>query len=1064
MIGRMKIARPGLSLEWMTIYLLFLLPVPSSQAQISTASVTGTVEDVTAARIPDANVKLLNTLTGTENDSKTNHSGVFLLSGVIPGEYTLEIDQTGFSPIQVTGLVLRVGESKNFLVRMQVGSVTQTVDVDNVGIGLDSADASVNTVVNREFVANMPLNGRSFEDLITMTPGVVTASPQMSGETFGAQGEFSVNGQQTDANSFSVDGVSADVGASLLTGHRKIATAGSLAGLTAIGTTQSLVSVDALQEFRVLGSTYSTEYGRSPGGQFTLLTRSGTNTVHGSFYNYVRVDTVDASDWYTRYLQADRRTAYHQDDFGGTLGMPLSIPGLYSGTNRSFLFLSYEGLNVEQPSAPVAQFVPSVSLIKEVPAALQPVLNDFPVSFPSHSFPESPTTDLVPFVDSATSYPGTIGATSVRLDHTLSRRLSGFFRYGTTPSNSETGILTSITRVHVATQTATFGVTAQLSPRMSNDVRVGYAASSSTLTTILNNFQYNLLFFIGTKLNSDLGLPTSSASASADAFIQIPGAGASEIKTDQATSSLSQWNVRDTFNVAVEHHLLKVGIDQRNTVSRIAPPALAVESDFFTIEALKQNSASAISITKTNPAAPRFEQFAAFVQDEWQLSKSFTLSPGIRWEFSPPPHGEAGGDAYTALGSIANPTTLTLAPRGIPLWHSGKYNFAPRVGAVWAVNNTRGREVLLRAGAGVFFGTANRPASEAFNAVGFSATHHQVDAPVPITSAQLDFSSEAATPYTNTIVFAFPQHLQLPYSIQWNVALEKSLGEGQTLSLSWLGTDGRRLLQERRIDVRDQNPNFGEVNYFPGQLSSSYQALQLRFQRAISHGLQILGSYGWAHAIDYGSTNPVFPLTRASSDLDVRHNLQTAFTWDLPIQMATGTVGSFMKGWGIDGRVTARTAFPVTPLGNIFSDPATGDRYYSGTDLIPTQPKYIYGPLNPGGRVFNGGPNAADPAFALPSGSSVGDAPRNILRGFGAYQLNLAVRKEFPVYDRIKLQLRLDTFNLFNHPTYGYIDPVLTDLQFGQPTRLLNQSFGSTGSLYEPGGPRSIQLAVRLHF
>ncbi len=1064
MMSKTQVPRYSRAILRMAVLLLTLLPAAYSNAQISLASVTGMVEDTTAARVPDARVKLFNTLTGTENDAKTNRSGAFLISGVIPGEYTLQIEQSGFSAVQLTGLVLRVGDTKSFLFRMQVGAVMQTVNVEDVGIALDSADASVNTVVNREFVANIPLNGRSFQDLITMTPGVITQSPQRAGPSFGAQGDFSVNGQQTDANSFTVDGVSADVGASLLTGHSKVASAGGLAGLTAIGTTQSLVSVDALQEFRVLSSTYSTEYGRSPGGQFTLLTRSGTNKIHGDLYNYVRTDATDAVDWYTGFLDAQRRTAYHQDDFGGTVGAPLTIPGLYSGVDRSFVFVSYEGLNVQQPSAPLVQFVPSDALIRQAPIALQAVLNDYPVHTISPGFPSSANTGLKPFVSTATSYPGTVNAISVRLDHTLSDRFSGFLRYGETPSDSQAGMLTSLTNVHVNTRTITFGLTAQINSLASNDVRAGYASSKSSLKTTLDNYYYSVAFHLGTRLNSDLGIPPSADPVSSAAFIQLPGAGPSEIKTDQATSSLHQWNIRDTLSVSAGHHLLRFGLDQRHTLSEINPPALSVEADFFTKGALEQNLASVLSITKNKSATLVFEQFAGFVQDEWQLSRSFTLSPGLRWEVSPPPHGAGTENAYTLAGSIALPATLSLAPRGTPLWHTELFNFAPRLGAVWAVDNTPGQELLIRAGAGVFFGTANRPAAEAFNALGFSATNHQTNVPVPVTPTQLNISTAVSAPYTNTTVFAFPQHLQLPYTIQWNVAMEKSVGMGQTLSLSWLGTDSRRLLQKRRTDVRNENPEFGEVNYFPGQLSSSYQALQIRFQRSLSHGLQILGSYGWAHAIDYGSTNPAFAFTRANSDLDVRHNLQAAFTWDEPLHMFGRSMKNFARGWGIDGRLTARTSFPVTPLGNIFSDPATGDRYYSGVDLIPGKPRYLRGPFLPGGRMFNGGPTVDDPAFALPNGDQAGNAPRNTLRGFGAYQFNVAVRKELSIRGQTSLEIRLDIFNVFNHPNFGYLDPGLTDAQFGQPTRMLNQSFGATGSLYEPGGPRSIQLSLRLHF
>ncbi|WP_052201029.1 carboxypeptidase regulatory-like domain-containing protein [Terriglobus sp. TAA 43] len=1030
-------------------------------AQVSTASVMGTVVDVTTARIADADVKLVNLLTGTENDSKTNRSGAFLMPGIIPGDYTLEIDREGFAAVQVTGITLHVGDTKNLLIRMRVGSVSQTVNVEQTGTSLDSGDISVGTVVDKEFVGNLPLNGRSFQDLIDMTPGTLTQSPQVTGQTFGGRGTFSVNGQQVDANGYTVDGVSANVGTGTLAGHQKFASDGSVAGLTALGTTQSLVAVDALQEFRVLTSTYSSEYGRSQAGQLVLLTRSGTSTPHGTLFNYVRTDALDANDWYTRFNHADRRTTYHQDDFGGTLGMPVSVPGMHRGTSKGFLFLSYEGLNVQQPSAPQVQFEPRLRLQGEAAGDLQPVLNLFPQGDYGTEYPSTDSTGLAPYAGGATSYPGIVNATSVRFDQASSFRFNGFFRYGETPSSSEAGSLSSLTRVHVDTRTLTAGFDAQLGARASNDLRVGYAASHASLATSLDNFSYSTSFHYGNSLNTLMGLPSSTDGSSADVFIQIPGAGPSEILTDHASGRLEQWNLRDTISAQVGGHLLRFGFDQRRVVSTIRPPALSVEADFFSTNALTRNLSSAMSITRNGTAKPVFEQFAAFVQDEWRIAKTFTVSSGLRWEIAPPPRGSDGNDAYTLLGDVNAPSTLSLASRGTPLWRTGKFNVAPHAGAVWSPIVTPGKELLLRGGMGVYFATPNQAAVESFSAMGFSETRHLSNVPVPITPAQLDFSTPS---YGTAAVFAFPHHLQLPYALQWNVALEKSLGRSQTIDVSWVGTDGRRLLQKQLRNVQGQNPLLGEIYFFPGQVTSSYQALQIKFQRSLSKGLQVLASYGWSHTLDYGSTAPAFPLSRGNSDLDVRHNLQAAITWDPHFHPNARPGSTLFSGWAIDGRLSLRSAFPITPLGNIFSDSATGNRYYSGVDLLPRRSLYLYGGQYPGGRIINGGPNVTSPAFALPSGTAAGNAPRNQLRGFGASQVSLSVRRDFSLRTKLKLQFRVDGFNVFNHPQFGYIDPTLMDALFGQATLMLNQSFGSTGSLYESGGPRSLQIALRLHF
>ena len=177
---------------------LILWPAMQAFSQVSTANVTGIVEDSTGARISDAAIKLINNLTGAENDTKTSHEGIFLVPGVIPGAYTLQIARDGFATAQITGLILNVGDTKSLLIRLQVGSVTQTVKIDASGLAPTTDSAAVSTVINRTFVANIPLNGRSFQDLISMTPGVSTQSPQAFGAGYSSQGDFSVNGQQPD--------------------------------------------------------------------------------------------------------------------------------------------------------------------------------------------------------------------------------------------------------------------------------------------------------------------------------------------------------------------------------------------------------------------------------------------------------------------------------------------------------------------------------------------------------------------------------------------------------------------------------------------------------------------------------------------------------------------------------------------------------------------------------------------------------------------------------------------------------------------------------------------------
>jgi hypothetical protein len=1049
------------------MFLLLVLIAPFASSQVSTANITGAVQDFTNANIRDAAVRLINVQTGAENDSKTNSEGRFFLPGVIAGTYTLQIERAGFATTQLNGIILNIGDTKSLLIRLKVGSVSESVNVDASGITLDSTDAAVSTLVDRKFVNNIPMNGRSFQDLISMTPGIVTPSPQSAARGSGVEGDFSVNGQRLDSNSFYVDGVSANINSGLSSGASRLTISGSSGGSTALGTTQSLVSIDALQEFRVLSSTYSAEYGRTPGGQFTFLTRSGTDTIHGSLYTYWRDYVVDGTDWFTAAISPispPNPPRFSQNDFGGTLGAPIAFPGSYDGHDKTFVFLSYEGLLLTQPTPITYNYVPSSAVFKEAPVPLQNVLTYFPYGGPEINDASGQPTGLAASILSSNSLPARVDSTSFRVDHTISPKHAVFLRYGDTPSHSQSEQLSSLTSSIVRTKAFTLGATSQLSTKTSNDLRLGFTRSTSSGYTTPDPFGLCNQFPLST-FNGAIGLPDPCGPARADVFIHIAGVGDSEADSDNLSGSLHEWNLRDSFSLESSRHGIKFGFDQRHLASTLTPAPLSVEADFFSRQSMVENLASDIVITKSVPANPVLNQFSAFVQDEWRASQALTLSLGLRWEVSPPPTGKHGRDAYTASGDINSPGTLTISPRGTPLWHTSWYNFAPRLGAAWRIDDEPGREMVLRAGAGVFFDSQNRPGLRAFSGMGFNATSYLSNVPAPITQAQIAFSSTAVPLSTNSLVFDFASHLQLPYSAQWNVGLEKTLGKNQALTMTYVGAHGVRLLQEQRRNISEFNPHFADVSFFPGGITSNYQALQTKFQRSVARGVQALASYTWAHSLDYGSTDPLYPLVYGNSDLDVRHNLEGAVSWDLPKAGKNPLLRYVLGSWGVDGRIIARTAFPVTLLGNLLSDPATGERYYNGVDLLPGRQPYLSGSEFPGGRMINGGPNTTTPAFTLPDGTSPGNAPRNSVRGFNAVQTNLSLRRDMPIYyDRVHLQFRVESFNLLNHPNFGYIDPSLSDALFGQATKMLNQSFGPSGSLYQQGGPRSVQFSFRIVF
>jgi hypothetical protein len=1041
------------------LLLLLVCTTSSAMAQSPDATISGVVLDPSGKVITDAAIEVLNDATGLRYDNKTNGEGIYSISILPPGQYRIQVSKIGFKTLIKPGIVLNVQSALALNFTLPVGATSESITVEGGSSRINTTDASVSTVIDRKFVENIPLNGRSFQDLISLTPGVVTQTPQ-SQSLRGTTGDFSVNGQRTESNYYTVDGVAADTGAGYPTGGPQAATGGSIASSTVLGTTQSLISVDALQEFRVQSSTYSAEYGRSPGGQFSLVTRSGTNAPHGTAFDYLRNNFFDANDWFNDH-NGLAITPLRQNDFGGTFGGPVWIPRFYDGRNKAFFFVSYEGLRLTQPQAATVQYVPDIYMRQQAPATLQPILNAFPQQTNGSQnidYGTAASPSLATFIQSY-SLPSQINSTSARFDYTLNPKLILFFRVGYTPSDTQTRALSVVTQRSASAQDYTLGTTSKLSTAVDNEFRLGLAKSDSKAALTLDSFGGAEPINLATAM----GLASSTDSL-ADIVLYVPGVGATALDTETPEDASRQWNLTDSITWVRGQHAFKFGLDYRRIVSSLLPPSAEVSAGFYSVQAILQGSATSLAIYKNLHASPVFNDTAVYAQDEWRVTPHLNLSLGLRWEVAPPPTEEHGNNAYTLLGNINDPGTLSLAPRGTPLWNTGWYNFAPRLGAAWQIHNQSGKETVLRVGGGVFFDTANEIATDGFLGLGFNTYKVYSAAPLPATPTQLGLTLSTSPPYTTSTLYAFPAHLQLPYTLEWNTSLEQALGKSQSFTLSYVGSNGRRLLDEQTYGVSSLNPLFNSVNYFPSGITSNYQALQAKFQRSVSHGVQALVSYTWGHSIDFGSNASELALSRGNSDFDVRNNVQAGVSWELPKYRRASILASVINDWGIDGRFAARTGFPVTLEGAYITDPNTGQSYYGNANLIPGRPLYLYGSQYPGGRAINGGPEAADPAIVAPASPDTGDAPRNFLRGFGENQVNMAARRNFHFAGHVTLQFRAEAFNILNHPNFGYIDPTVTDATFGQATEMLNQSLGSVASQYQQGGPRSMQFALKLNF
>jgi hypothetical protein len=1056
-------------------FITFVLFIISAAAQSPNGTVSGIILDPSGGVIAGADVLIINDATAVQYPGKANSEGYYVVPNISPGTYRIQVSNSGFKTIIKPDIVIHVEDALAINFTLPIGASSEIVTVEGGAPLINTSDASVSTVVDRTYVENMPLNGRSFQDLILLTPGVVTTSPQ-SGAANGVSGEFSVNGQRTESNYYSVDGVSANVGASSegLPAVPRAGVSGSLAASTALGTTQSLVSVDALEEFRVQSSTYSAEYGRNPGGQFSFVTRSGSNDWHGTAFDYVRNNFFDANNWFNDYLRV-AEPPLRQSDFGGTLGGPVEVPKVYNGKDKTFFFVSYEGLRLIQPQAAVVSYVPTAALRQSAASALQPVLNAFPLINCTSAMPSCIRDfgDGVGEFIGAWSNPSQIDSVSVRLDHTVNDKLRFFFRFGNTPSFSDSrgsGDFTSpsnLISTAYAIRTYTFGVSSSLSSRVSNEFRMNYTSNEATNSTAIDNFggaQPVNLVRPGSQAIFDL-VPNYPS------FINVPG-----IAQNNSANSQRQWNFVDSVSFSRGRHQLKFGVDYRRLMPLLRPYNSTELYYYFSASSIAANSVDLGIAQSAVPAYPLYTNFSAFGQDEWHLSSRLSLSLGVRWEVNPAPGVTKGTLPYTLQGDINSPASLALAPQGTPLWRTTWYNFAPRLGGVYVLRNSPGWETVVRGGGGVFFDTGQQLGSQGFAGPGFLGssglfgTLFGLPASFPAPQYIPPVVNPPVAPY-NVAVYAFPAHLQLPYTLQRNASIGQSLGNSQALTLSYVGATGRRLLEQRVAQVL---PNFADDIYFvQNGLTSSYNALQVQYQRRFARGLRALASYTWSHSIDSGSTNASLPYIRGNSDFDVRQNLSAAVSYDLPNVYNNKFAGALLHHWGLDDRFSARTGFPVNPLGPGFVDTTTMQVEPSELNLTGA-PIYLYGSQCaavyanglgcPGGRAIN--PAAFSPAAS----GRQGDAPRNFARGFGAWQMDLAVRREFPIYERLKLQFRAEAFNVFNHPNFGTINTNYcvagpgTGCTFGQAAATLAQSLGVLSPLYQSGGPRSMQFALKLIF
>jgi hypothetical protein len=1037
---------------------LFLLLISSCRAQSPTGTISGIVTDPTGATIAGAEVVAVNDATRAQFPGNTNDEGIYVISNLPPGSYRIQVAKVGFKTIIKPDILLNVQDALAINFALPLGAVSEIVTIQGGAPLVNTESAAVSTVVQRQFAENMPLNGRSFQNLIQLTPGVV-----LTPATYSSQGQFSVNGQRADANYFTVDGTSANAGSVAGIGLNSAA-GGSLPAFSALGGTNSLVSVDAMQEFRIQTSSFAPEFGRTPGAQVSIVTRSGTNNFHGTVFDYFRNDALDANDWFgDRNLLAKPRE--RQNDFGGVLGGPVS-------KDRTFFFFSYEGLRLRLPQTQLS-IVPNASSRGAAPIGVQPFLNAFPVANGADV-----GNGFAQFA-AAFSNPATLDAYSLRIDHTINTKLTLFGRYNYSPSTvtqrGPSGVLSHTQTTRFVTHTLTAGVTALLSRRISNELRTNYSNVKAATVNHLDAFG-------GAVPAPDSVLfPTGFSSSTSLAGFVLGGAGTSSsggigfftVGTN-ATNEARQINVVDSVSIIAGTHQVRMGIDYRWLAPISDPPAYQLQLAGFTGLSGSKGALSGMApialIRSFQGVTLLARNFSFYGQDVWKVTPRLTLTYGLRWDVNPTLSGKNDASAPRMVEGLDNPATMTLAPAGTPLYQTTYGNVAPRAGLAYQIKRSPRWQTVFHGGFGVFYDSTTGFLGTLVGSFPFSSTKILINVPLPLTAQQAaPLPIVATVPPSANLIVTEPQ-LQLPKTYQWNVSLEQSVGSNQMVSMTYLGAVGRDLLRANTLE--NPNSDFQQVVVIGNTATSDYHALQLKVQRRVNHGLQVLASYTLSHSLDISSSDSNASTTPASisparidrgnSDFDVRNSFSGALSYDVPFSSKSRISRAFLGGWSVDTLLIARTALPVDVIATTFV--VNGDLYSVRPNVVAGVPFYLFGPQYPGGKALNGA------AFTLPGANAQGNLSRNRLRGFGAWQDDFTVRRQFRISEKLNLQARADFFNVFNHPNFGNPANTLSSALFGESTQMLGKSLGSGGTnggfspLYQLGGPRSIQLALKMTF
>ena len=1033
-----------------------------TQAQTSGGRISGAITDPTGAAVPNAQISVKNAATQAQRDVTTNTDGLYSVPNLVPGSYEVLVHATGFKTVLRQELKVDVGSELVINLELSVGEVTEQVLVTSDAPTVELSTSAISNVVNEKTVVELPLNGRDWTSLATLQPGVATArtqspvsiSNQRANRGLGTQ--LTIEGNRPQQNNYRLDGISIN--------DYSNGGPGSVLGVD--------LGVDAIREFSVVTSNASAEYGKSSGGIINAASRSGSNNLRGSAYEFHRNSALDAKN----FFDGAKIPPFKRNQFGVAIGGPI-------WRDRTFIFGDYEGLrqnlavnfvsSVPSDAARAGQLVGGAVTVDSL---VIPYL----ALYPRTNGAVNGDTGLFSFAGPQVTRENYF---TMRVDHKISNSDSIFGTYmfdnGTSSSpdtfNNKNIATLSQRRLYTVEENHVF------TSNFVNAARFGFSRVVSLAPVTLDAIN-------PAASNTALGFVPGLAAGliNITGIANFQGGLGAVGEFDFHFNDIQFYD--DVFYSKGSHSFKFGGVVERlqaNQLGKANPNGQFIFGSLSNFLTNRPTSFNAPLSTGVSPRDLRQTIFGGYLQDDWKLRPNLMLNLGLRYELASVPT-----EVNNKLSVLAKITDA--APKlGSPYFNNPtKRNFAPRVGFAW--DPFRNGKTSLRGAFGLY---DVLPLPYQFELLSIFAAPFQQLGNISFTPAtQQGTFPNAAFPLLSPFNLRYSFIEQNPkrnYVMQWNLNIQREIAPNLSVLLGYVGSHG--VHQPTRVDDANTvqptftpqgyvyplpigsgtrlNPNVGQISALFYEGSSIYHAMHVQVTKRLSHGFQFQGSYTWSKSIDSGSSSvagnnfdnsvssfPLFNLglVRGLSDFDLRHNLVVSYLWQIPITKSlSGPIGVIAKGWQLGGILQSSSGFPFTAtIGGDSLGLRSADAFGFPNRVSSAA---CANPVNPGNPTHY----IKTECFTAPPLGTLGNGGRNTLIGPHVRNVDMSLVKNTAVKwisETFNLQFRTEVFNIFNHPNFA--QPTNPNRQLFNSALARNSSAGTLTSTATTS--RQIQFAVKL--